>query len=280
MGNSKLCCGVRSSRSVRAGLIVLATVGIVSFAVFETGAVSRVAGLSGMWAPRSATLNVPTLAGAKLLRSYDATFNGEKSVFAHYASKLSPQQVVEQYKQVASAPGCKLLAPVPGAEARGRSQAMIGYMDSDGSTVGIVAFENKGGGSTYFVGRSKADRKPLAGGDVPGREPPDVPKPLRSSRLMCVENLAGLPSILSLYEGWGETEDTIDLMRTKMTGSGWQRNADVEDVVGQELGGKLLSYARGVESCLVHLERDPRSNHVTTMMFYCQKPWLPEGKSF
>jgi len=266
-----------SSTTLRAGLVALMAAGIVLFAMYETGAISKLPALGRLFAPRSAGPNVPVLAGSKRLRAYRATFNGSDSQFAHYSSPLSPAQVAEEYKQLAGGSGRTLL---PGLQNAGPGHAMIGYIDRDGSTVGVVAFANRDGGSTYFAGRTQPVRQAPGGADVPGREPPGVPRPLRSNRVMCVENLAGLPSILSLYEGWGEIDDSVELIRAGMDRAGWQRNLLVEDAVNEKLPGRMLSYTRGVENCLIHIEREPATNHVATTMFYSQKPWLPEGRGF
>ena len=264
----------------RIGLIVAVAVAILGFAAYETGAVAKLPGLSRFFAPRGADLNVPALPGSKLLRSYPARFNGRESLFGHYSSRLDASEVIARYKAIASQPGRSLRSALPGAVSSGRGHSMIGYSDSDGSTVGVVAFPAKDGGCMYFVGRTYPARNVTAGRDVPGREPPDVPKPLRSSRVMCVENLAGLPSLLSLYEGWGEIDDTARLIRASLSDAGWRRNEDVEELVGNELPGVLLSYTRGDASCLIHIERERRSGHTATTMFYCEKPWLPDGTGF
>jgi len=183
----------KPQRAIRIGLIVLMAGGVLAFAAFETGAISRLSGIWRSLAPRDADVHVPALEGSKLLRSYHATFNGRDSQFAHYASRLGPRAVIEAYKQIASQPGRSLQSRLPGAQSVAKGQAMISYRDTDGSTVGVVAFGDDSGGSVYFVGRTDAQRASIRPGlDVPGREPPDVPKPLRSVRVMCVENLAGL----------------------------------------------------------------------------------------
>jgi len=270
----------RRGNAKRIGLTALATAAILAFAAIQTDAVSLIPGVRQIFVPRSTKLNVPILPGSKLLRSYEASFNGHKSKFAHYTSRISPNEVIRRYREMASKPGRTICAALPGTIVRRRDQAMIAYRDADGTTVGIVAFANTGGGCTYFIGRSMPARPPRKGLDVPGREPPDVPKPYRSTRVMCMENLAGLPSIISMYEGWGGVDDSIGHIRHSMESAGWLRNSDVEDVVGGNLGGTVLSYTRGVENCFIHLEVESRTNHVMTMMFYSRKPWLPSGRGF
>jgi len=228
--------------------------------------------LAGVW--------FEPLAGSKLLATNECTMNGQRAVFAQFRSRYPSRKVVEQFEARFggfAAEDQPTRGPMVRVVARGYSTAAA--VDSEGRVVGIVAFDDpKTGGSTYFVGRTEGKAKAWRAGDVPGREVPGIPRPLRSRRVFCIEGIGGIPSRLLVYEGSGPISDTADLFATEMPKSGWQRNTDVERVIQKHLEGKFLSFLRGTERAMIYIERETDTGKVRTAVAYSDKRWLPPGR--
>jgi len=220
------------------------------------------------------------LEGSRLLASHECTMNGQRTVFAQYRSRHPSRQVVEQFEHTFGGfaqKGDPAKGPMVRVVSRGYSAATA--VDSEGRVVGIVAFDDpKTGGSTYFVGRSEGKPKGWRAGDVPGKEVPGIPRPLRSRRVFCIDGIGGMPSRLLVYEGSGAISDTVDLFANEMPEAGWQRNADVERVVQKHLDGRFLSFLKGTERAMIYIEREPATGKVRTAVAYSDKRWLPPGR--
>jgi len=220
------------------------------------------------------------LPGSTLLRSHEVGFNGSPTRFAQFRSTASAVEVVEQFEQRYHVPD-PASKPTEGPMVRivSRAYAVAGAIDSQGQTVGIVAFdEPKRGGCIYFVGRGGKPAKGWRHGDAPGEEVAGIPRPLRSRRLFCIDGLGGIPSRLLVYEGWGEISDTVELFASAMPKAGWTRNIDGERILRKHARGTLLSFVRGTRRAMVYIERDKGTNKVRTAVAYTVKGWLPPDR--
>ncbi|MFW6164481.1 MAG: hypothetical protein ACODAJ_17055, partial [Planctomycetota bacterium] len=231
--------------------------------------------------PRArAELGFEPLPGSRLLRSYEVEFNGQRTPFAMFRSEQTAREVVAQFEQRHERPDGEASRP------RGnmvrvvtRDYCLAGAVNSEGETVGLVAFdEPKAGGCTYFIGRGGGEGKGWRHGDVPGEEVPGIPRPLRSRRIFCVDGLGGIPSRLLVYEGWGSISDTVERFATEMPRHGWTRNADAERVLAKNVAGTLLSFVKGTQRAMVYIERDEGTNKVRTAVAYTVKAWLPPDR--
>jgi len=265
----------------RAALIGVLGAGILAFGYSHGSAWlgTRPAPISGP--PRvQGDFGFAPLPGSALLRSYECRFNGEATPFAQYRSPFPARQVIDQFEERYGKP-VEQAPPTRGTmvHVAAPAYAAAGAIDSEGRTIGIVAFEDpKTGGSNYFVGRSSSDRRTWQNGDAPGEEVSGIPRPLRSRRVFCVDGLGGITSRLLVYEGYGEIGDTVDLFATEMPKAGWRRNSDVERVIQKQLGGQFLSFLNGTKRAMVYIERDQGTNKVRTAVVYSVKGWLPPDR--
>lgn len=164
--------------------------------------------------------------------------------------------------------------------ATGAGCATLAYVTADQKAVGVVAFDNAGSrGSSYFVGVMRA--QPLqapADGDCAGREPPGVPRPGRTTRTLCIENLGGIPSVLVFYDAWGRPGEILDDLRRDMTRQGWlERGASSTLLTRNYEGNGLAVFARGREQCIVAVDQEPKSGKIILMVFWAERAWLPDG---
>jgi len=146
--------------------------------------------------------------------------------------------------------------------------------------VGILAFDNpKTAGSDYFVGATaEAPAGRGADGDCPGREPPGVPKPQRSTRTLCVQNLGGVASVLNFYEVWGQPSDVTADLRQGLAEKGWTERAESSRTLSKNYdGAALLSFGRGREQCLVGIDQERKTGRIVILILWAERPWLPEG---
>ncbi len=224
---------------------------------------------------------VEPLADSTLVTSHRCTFNGDVATFAQYRSSLPAEEVIAQFEDRFG----KLAAPSSPRQGTmmrmaSRACAAAGAIDSDGSTIGIVAYgDPKTGGSTYFVGRSRpSDSKGWQNGDAPGAEVPGIPRPPNARRVFCIEGLGGITSRLLVYEGWGSLEAASDVFAAEMPKDGWTRNQDAENVIQKRLEGKFLSFLKGTSRAMVYIERDKTTNKVRTAVAYSVKDWLPPDR--
>lgn len=227
---------------------------------------------------------VEPVPGSRFLRSYPATVNGETVEFGHYASDLSAEEVVRafarRYEQAVSADSEAPSRKAPMLLSAGSGCSTFSYARRDGSVIGIIAYDQQeGAGSHYVVGATAAGAAGRRGeGDCPGREPPGVPKPLRSTRTLCIENLGGLPSVLACYEAWGRPSEIVADTREQMTANHWlERTESSQTLTENYEGTALLSFSRGHEQCLVAVDRDPKSGKILILVFWAERRWLPKG---
>ncbi len=227
-----------------------------------------------------ADLGFPPLPGSKLLRSYEVEFNGQRTPFAMFRSKLTAREVVGQFEERYDVPEGEV-KPTEGNMVRvvTRDYCLAGAVDSAGETVGLVAFDDpKAGGCTFFIGRGGGADEGWRHGDVPGDEVPGIPRPLRARRIFCIDGLGGIPSRLLVYEGWGAISDTVERFASEMPRAGWTRNADAERILASKLRGSVLSFTKGTKRAMVYIERDEGSNKVRTAVAYTIKAWLPPDR--
>lgn len=271
------------TRLGRLGLIAVMTAGVIAIGFRYAPATRRPHSLQPEWTGRSrvqADLEFEPLPGSHLLRSHPVVANGETTPFAQYRSSHPARKVVAQFEERYGAVSGKA-APDKGSMVRvaAGGYAMVGAVDEGKRTLGLVAFDDpKAGGSFYFVGRAEPRKGGWRHGDVPGDEVEGIPRPLRSRRVLCVDGLGGITSRLLVYEGWGETADTVERFATEMPKTGWTRNTDVERVVQKHLPGQFLSFLRGTHRALIYIEREADTNKVRTSVTYAIKGWLPPDR--
>lgn len=271
-----------SSVLKRVLLTVAVAIGISAVAVYQGNA------LIGRSRPAyhvaSGSSVIEPIPSSRFLRSYPATVNGEEVEFGHYVSDMSAEEVVRafarRYEQVASADPDAPSRGAPMVLASGSGCATLSYAKRDGSIIGIIAYDQQEGqGAHYVVGAAAAGTAgPRGTGDCPGREPPGVPKPLRSTRTLCIENLGGLPSVLACYEAWGRPSEIVADMVEQMTANRWLERAESNRILTQNYGGDtLLSFSRGHEQCLIAVDREPKSGKILVLVFWAERRWLPRG---
>ncbi|MBM4038575.1 MAG: hypothetical protein FJ290_08685 [Planctomycetes bacterium] len=266
----------------RGGLIAVLAIGILAFG-YDHGR----AWLSPRTLPSAGPARVQAeapfapFAGSTLVRSHECTFNGERATFAQYRSNVSARTVIEQFEERYGKPTADA-PPTRGTmmQVAARTYAAAGALDSEGYTVGVVAYDDpKTGGCAYFVGRSKpADPQGWRHGDVPGEEVPGIPRPPQARRVFCVDGLGGIPSRLLVYEGAGSLDEVATVFADDMPKAGWTRNRDAENIVQRHMAGKFLSFVQGTRRAMVYVERDQGTNKVRTAVAYTVKDWLPPDR--
>ena len=278
----------RPSVTRRVAVILLAASVIVAFGVYQGRALIRGEGESFRIQVGSAIL--PPIAGAKFLRAYDVLFNGLRTRFGHYRSNLPAKDVVREYadllhratQSAGTAPEPELTpaAGTPALANLGEGRSALSYVTREGTTIGVVAFDNPdAGGSEYFVGSLAARATPRKPGeDCPGREPPGVPKPSRSTRTLCIENIGGAPSVLSFYAGWGSPSGMVDDLTRGMTANRWTARAESSRILTENYDGfALLSFVRGHEQCVIGVDQEPKTGRIIITLLWAERRWLPEG---
>jgi len=275
-------------------LILAASAVIVTFAVYQSKAL--------VW-PSHSAYHVPSgpaivepVSGSAFIRSYPVVYNGVRTTFAHYTSRLTAEAVISEYRKEAhgsmgaranGSPGGNTevgdnsSAPVlprahaPMLSSTGSGCSALSYMTKSRTVVGVVAFDNpESGGSAYFVG-SMPDRR---GTGEDGREPPGVPKPPRSTRTLCIEGLGGLASVLVFYEAWGRPSEIADDVRRGMAENNWTERAASSSILTRNYeGAALLSFSRGHEQCIVGVDQGPKTGKIIILTFWAERPWLPTG---
>lgn len=262
----------------RAGLIVAVSALIITVAVVQGRAIMQRRGNAGYNVP-SGGAPVEPVSGSRFIRSYPMVFNGLDAQFAHYSSRLPAEEVIRQYRQDHAAEAEKRSA-TPMLSADGSGCSILSYGTKEGAVVGIVAFDNsESGGSDYFVGSMPLATPPAAtSGDCPGREPPGVPKPPRSTRTLCIENLGGLSSVLAIYDAWGRPSELAEDIQSAMAESRWKVRAGSSTILTENYAGHaLLSFSRGREQCIVAVDQESKTGKIVIVVFWADRPWLPEG---
>ncbi len=260
-------------------LILAVSAVIVGLAAYQGRAI--VGNSRPQYHVRSGPAVLEPVEGSEFVRSYPVVFNGLETTFGHYTSRLSPDEVVRKYRQKLSERNevSRRRADVPGLCSDAAGCSVLSYATEDGSIMGIVAFAGReSGGSEYFVGRMPAARSPQEpDGDCPGRQPTGVPKPRHSTRTMCIENLGGLPSVMAFYEGWGRPSGIVEDLRHDMAENRWkERRESSKTLTANYEGNSLLSFCRRREQCIVGVDQERKTGKIVIMIFWAERPWLPE----
>jgi len=266
---------IQSSAVKRICLIAALSAAIIAVAVVQGKAIIRRSG-NAAYHVRSGRPVVEPAAGSLFVRSYPVTFNGMKAQFSQYRSRLPADELIKQYRTERG--GDRSAAPM--LSSMGSGCSVLSYSTNDGTVVGIVAFDNpESGGSEYFVGSMPLDApQRRTTGDCPGREPPGVPKPPRSTRTLCIENLAGLSSVLAFYDAWGRPGGIIEDIRSGMADERWKERTESSAIMTENYSGHaLLSFSRGREQCMVAIDQEPKTGKIVVVVFWAERPWLPEG---
>ncbi len=283
---------MQSSVLRRVLLILAASSAILALAVYQGKAIV------GRSFPAYQVASGPALiepaAGSVFIRSYPVICNGVKTTFAHYTSRLKAEGVVKEYQAKAggtadaSADGRKEAAAAISSahllSSRGAGCSAMSYMTNNGTVVGVVAFDNpKSGGSEYFVGAFETSDLGRAGRRMDsdperGREPPGVPKPPRSTRTFCIENLGGVASVLVFYEALGNPGEIVEDLRHNMAEADWAEHTASSGILTMNYEGRaLISFSRGHEQCIVGVDHEPKSGKIVVVVFWADRPWLPTG---
>ena len=253
-------------------LITLGCSLLIAYGIFQGRLVARSDMPPRSFSPRNVAVDILPPAGSRFMRSYDSKVNGSVARVAHYSSGLPAASVVDRFirdrsaaspmqaePNIVSGPGCVAAACPQGSD-----------------VVSIVAFESAGG-CNFFVATSPV-RAVSAGRpatDVPGMDAPGVPRPLNSARLMSVDNVGGIPSVLAFYECWGDTIENTEYLAEEMRRRGWKQMELAQQLMGRELNGEVLVYQKDTKHCMMYLERDSRSGMTTAAVLYREKDWLP-----
>lgn len=272
----------RPGRSVtgRVLLIVLTSGAILAFAAYSgralIGRYQTARGLS------TGSPQLEPVAGARFVRSYPVVFNGRKTTFGHYVSPSGPDEVVKQIAATlkSHSESDRPAQQLPMLASLGPDRAVLSYVSAEGTAVGVVAFaRSKGGGCEYLVGTSRAtEPKRTAETDCPGREPPGVPRPTGATRTLCIENLGGVNAVMTCYDAWGSPGAIADDFGAAMKERGWTpRQESSRTLTGHFDGDALLSFSRGREQCVVAVDRQRTSGKIVVLIFWAERPWLPEG---
>jgi hypothetical protein len=261
----------------RAGLIAALSAAIIAVAVVQGRAIIR-RGRDAAYHVRSGKPPVEPVSESLFVRSYPMIFNGLKAEFAHYSSRLPADEVIKEYRQGGTGEAERRLA-APMLSSTGTGCSVLSYGTKDGTVIGIVAFDNAdSGGSDYFVGSMPMTEHRETSGDCPGREPPGVPKPPRSTRTLCIENLGGLSSVLAVYDAWGRPSELAEDIRRGMAESRWKERTESSTTLTENYAGHaLLSFSRGREQCVVAVDQEPKTGKIGIVVFWAERPWLPAG---
>lgn len=259
-------------------LITMACSMLIAYGLLQRRLAAHSSFLPKSFKASNVDMGVEPPAGVKFVRSYESTINGAKALFGHYVSALPALDVVDRF--IAEHPGARRDALAPSI-IRGGGCAAAGYADGS-HVVGVVAFDAPNG-SNFFMTRAPitalpTNRRPMA--DVPGADAPGVPRPLNSVRMLSVEDLGGIPSVLAFYEGWGGIGQNVDYFRDEMRSGGWKEHRLAERLMNEELEGEVLSFAKDTKRCFVYFEKDRRSGKLTTAVLYRVKDWLPPGSAY
>ncbi len=269
---------VKNNILKRVALIALVAAGLITLAVVQSQAIM---GTSSVFQLDSGAPVLEPVAGSTFIRSYEVRFNGQKTRFGHYTSLRPAREVVAEFKHRERDEGLQVEGAYPPMlAALGEDAATFAYVNRHKQTVGVVAYDNPdSGGCEYFIGAMPArpETRPVEG-DCPGREPPNVPRPGRSTRQLCIENLGGVPSVMNFYEAWGAPGALADDFRADMTERGWtERAASSRLLTSHFAGHALLSFSREHEQCLVAVDQDPKTGKMMVFVFWAERRWLPEG---
>jgi hypothetical protein len=263
----------------RVALIAAISAALIGVAVYQSQAIMGRSSPGYRLASGGAVLE--PVDGSTFIRSYVVRFNGQDTDFGHYTSLRPSKDVIEAFKhrqRDAGLAGSGKRPPM--LAALGESCSTFCYVNREGRTIGVVAYDNPdSGGCEYFVGAmpAVAAAQPVEG-DCPGREPPDVPKPGRSTRQLCLENLGGVPSVMNFYEAWGRPSSIIDDFRSGMIENGWTERAASSRLLSKNFSGSaLLSFSSGHRQCLVAVDQAPKTGKIIVFVFWSERAWLPEG---
>ncbi|MBI5368342.1 MAG: hypothetical protein HZA54_15005 [Planctomycetes bacterium] len=196
-----------------------------------------------------------------------ARMNGGEVRCENGMSDLSPEALVRSYQRKYR--GQSVLAELTPAEqaehdlvdgvnvVHGDGFSMLGFIDRDGRSIGVVAFTGpEGRGSRYsvFTGDDALAQVPTqaGGGDVPGRDLPDCPRPPGARRVLALEPDAESGRIL-LYETAQSPAELARWYRAEMPRRGWS-SAAAEAGAGTLRDG--LAFVRPGRECRISAEID------------------------
>lgn len=184
---------------------------------------------------------------AELIRGYQARYRGQAML-----SSLTPDEQAER----------GLVDGMLVVHADGYS--MLGFIDAKGASIGVVAFAGpEGKGCRYHVYKSKDALRQvpteLAGGDAPGDDPPDCPRPPASTRVLAVApDPAG--GEIFLYETPRSAGEVARFYRDRMPPQGWSQASGA--------AAEALAFDRPGRQCLVSTEEDPGAGRTFVTLVY------------
>lgn len=238
---------------------------------------------------------VSPIAGSRFIRSYDVILNGEKSAFGHYASGRTAREIIELFQErlmgraqwsyqpagseYRSAEESEPVKQAPATVSHAEGFSALSYVTEDGTSIGILAYDSPDGGCLYFAGAMPALKaSPKAGQDVPGREPPGVPRIHNTTRTLCIENLGGVPSVLNMYDAWGAPTDLAKDFTQDMMDKGWEDRPSSDATLTKNYEGEyFLSFVRGHEQCIIGIDRNPKTGKIIILVFWAERAWMPKG---
>lgn len=211
-----------------------------------------------------------------------ARLNGSDSLVESGSSELTCRDLIASYQRKYH--GQASLGTLPADEqlAKGLTDGMLrvdadgystlGFIDRQGCSVGVVAFEGpEGRGSRYYAFRAKdglrQESAAAPDGDVAGGEPPDCPRPPSSRRVLSLEPDAEGGRIL-MYESSRSAQEVSRYFRDQMPRKGW---APDEDAVAAS-GDATLAFGRQGRQCLVSAEADPAGGRTFVTLVYRSPP--------
>jgi len=226
------------------------------------------------------------LPASQLLRSYPMKINGEPSTFSHYLSPLPARQVVERFTEQAqkrerSKPGRNSPEPI---RLHRKGYSMMSTLSASDGAAFVIAFDLPRDRGSMYMMTQPPDRpnRPASGPneDVPGRDVPGVPRPPFARRVLCLDGIGGVPSMIVFYEGGGNEAEIQKHYIQKMTASGWTFAEEVATLFSEQIQHQVLSFHRGQASCLILFEREAKSWRLDTSIFYIVRDWMPPAKGF
>jgi len=255
--------------------ITLACSLLIAYGVMQRQLDARSGGQPAGFDAANVDVGVKAPSGSKFVRSYESRINGVRAKIAHYVSALPAQRLVQRF--MSETAGNK---PVVPALVHSTGCAAAGYADGS-DVIGVVAM-NSPSGCSFFISRAPAKVYDGGGksGDVPGADAPGIPRPIRSSRTMSVEDLGGVPSVLAFYEGWGPAAEQASFFRREMAGRGWRETEDFGRMMSEQMDGDVLSFTNGTKRCMIYIEKEPRSGKLVTTVLYRVKDWLPAAPAY
>ncbi len=248
--------------------------------------VAAIAGLAAATtAAQEASLRLPEylkpMPGSRVGRPYRVIVNGEASVFLNAEVGRPLEQVLEHYR--AACRGRSALADLPEEVQRERELtdgmsiqrapgwAMLGFVDRDGHTAGVVLFADPDPAARqtqYYLSWSEG-KSPMPEvdpeRDAPGNDPGDVPRPPGLRRTFSMERQDAGRSSTHVYEGMVDPAAVAAAYRSGLKERGWAEDPDVAE---EFPAGNLQLFTRESWACQVMVSQDLPSGlvHVTVVV--------------